>query len=177
MCENIKLLWKLIEQKSDYTMHEVDHLHTMCNKFMEQWLDLFGPKHMTNYIHVIGAGHLTFFAAKYKNLYRFSQQGWESLNQLLKHFYFNNTNHGGAAGNGGKTINGTYTNEVISGDHCRPLMQLCQRTIMWKLGIGDSYFEGLSNGDIKANITGEHDVVEAEHVSVDQGSTITFGIL
>jgi hypothetical protein len=52
---------------------------------MTDWLDLLGAEHMTNYIHIIGSGHLTYFASKYRNLYRFSQQGWESLNQLLKH--------------------------------------------------------------------------------------------
>jgi hypothetical protein len=181
---NIRSLWKLIEKRTDYTPEELDKLHIMCNKFMQQWLTLFGPKHMTNYIHVIGAGHLTFFAAKYKNLYRFSQQGWESLNQLLKHFYFNNTNHGGAAGNGGKSIDGEYTNEIISKDHCRPLLQLCQRSIMWKLGIGDTYFEGLSNFAIKSTSTLESDdqtvdfhEVEAENVYVDQGTRIMYGVL
>jgi hypothetical protein len=104
MCANLSKLWKLIEQRSEYTNEDIDKLHTMCNLFMTQWLELLGAEHMTNYIHVIGSGHLTFFASKYQNLYRFSQQGWESLNQLLKHNYFNNTNHGGAAGNEGKAI-------------------------------------------------------------------------
>jgi hypothetical protein len=65
------------------------------------------------------------------------------LNQLLKHYYFNNTNHGGASGIGGKNSVGLYTNGVISGNHCRPLMLLCQRSVMWKLGIGDAFFEEL----------------------------------
>jgi hypothetical protein len=179
MCDNVKVLWNLIEKKTDYTDDEVDKLHIMCNKFMDQWVRLFGPKHMTNYIHVIGAGHLTFFAAKYRNLYRFSQQGWESLNQLLKHYYFNNTNHGGAAGNGGKTKDGKYINGVISGEHCRPLMQLCQRSIMWKLGVGDLYFEGLSSSAIKSSEeedVNEQDVM-TENVSVDEGDGMMFGIL
>jgi hypothetical protein len=71
------------------------------------------------------------------------QQGWEPLNLLLKHYYFNNTNHGGAADNGDKKSVGQYTNEVISGDHCRSRMLLCQRSIMWKLGVGDSYFKDM----------------------------------
>jgi hypothetical protein len=107
---------------------------------MCQWVSLFGNEHVTNYIRIIGAGHLSYFAKKYGNLYRYSQQGWESLNQLLKHYYFNNTNHGGSKGNGGKDVDGDYKNTTIIGDHCRPLMKLCQRTIMWKLGLGDSYF-------------------------------------
>jgi hypothetical protein len=113
----------------------------MSGKFMEDWVDLFQGRHMTNYIHIIGSGHLTYFAHHYKNLYRFSQQGWESMNQLLKHYYFNNTNHGGSNGNGGKDSNGLYSNGTISGEHCLPLMRFCQRFLMWKLGLGDDYFE------------------------------------
>jgi hypothetical protein len=82
---------------------------------------------MTNYLDIIGSGHLTFFSAKYRNLYKYLQQGWESLNQLLKLYYFNNTNHGGTAGNGEKSNFSQYTNEVLSEDHCHPLMLLCQR--------------------------------------------------
>jgi hypothetical protein len=64
-----------------------------------------------------------------------------SLNQLIKHYYFNNTSHGGSAGNGGQNSVGQYVNGTISGDHCRPLMRLCQRSMMWKLGLGDAYFQ------------------------------------
>lgn len=62
------------------------------------------------------------------------------MNQMIKHYYFNNTNHGGSLGNGGKDEDGKYSKRVGSGDHCLPLMRLCQRNIMWKLGLGDAYF-------------------------------------
>jgi hypothetical protein len=141
IANNLTALWKLIEQHDDYTDKQIDELHFHSTQFMSQWIDLMGPQHVTNYIHVIGSGHVTYFAAKYRNLYRFSQQGWEALNQLLKHYYFNNTNHGGSAGNGGKNSVGLYVNGTICGDHCRPLMRLCQRSMMWKLGLGDAYFQ------------------------------------
>jgi hypothetical protein len=183
MCCNIARLFQLIEQRHDFTDDDIDRLHIMCNRFMCQWMDLLGSDHMTNYLHIIGFGHLTFFATKYRNLYRYSQQGWESLNQLLKHYYFNNTNHGGAAGNGGKSNTGMYTNGVISGDHCRPLMLLCQRSIMWKLGIGTKYFE--ENDTIeKNNSLNVMDEIELETADEnlksepeDQSDSLMYGIL
>ncbi len=71
----------------------------------------------------------------YRNLNKFCQQGWEALNQFLKQFYFNNTNHGGCQGNS----NG----DMIKGGHsdCKPLIRLCQRRTMWLLGLGDTFFE------------------------------------
>jgi hypothetical protein len=185
MCDDLSILWKLIEKRSDFSNEDVDNLHIMCNKFMNQWLELLGAEHMTNYLHIIGSGHLTFFAAKYRNLYRFSQQGWESLNQLLKHYYFNNTNHGGASGNGGKSTVGLYTNGVISGDHCRPLMLLCQRSIMWKLGVGDLYFrdkeiniKNCSSGEKEPSIEEEVIVEECnEDITMEDRDSIMYGIL
>ena len=96
-----------IEQKDDFSDQEIDDLHKITNSFMEQWVDMFNGKHITNYLHYIGAGHLAYYLDLYRNLYRFSQQGWEALNQLLKHYYFNNTNHGGSCGNGGLNKDGT----------------------------------------------------------------------
>jgi hypothetical protein len=138
---NLIPMWTLIEQHQDYSENDILQLHKLTAKFMDQWVDLCHGQHMTNYIHVIGAGHLTYFARHYGNLYRFSQQGWESLNKLIKHYYYNNTNHGGSYGNGGKDDNGKYSKGTITGQHCLPLMRFCQRFMMWKLGHGDRYFQ------------------------------------
>ena len=50
---------------------------------------------MTNYFHMIGSGHFTYFLRKHKNLSRFSQQGWESINHLIKKYFFNHMQQGG----------------------------------------------------------------------------------
>ena len=64
---------------------------------------------------------------------RFAQQGWEALNQLLKQFYFNNTNHGGC--------NGNQSGDMLKGQHLRPLMRLATRRNAWLLGHGQKFFE------------------------------------
>jgi hypothetical protein len=46
---------------------------------------------------MIGAGHLAEYLYKWRNLYRYSQQGWEAMNALIKTFFYRRTNHGGAA--------------------------------------------------------------------------------
>ena len=76
---------------------------------------------------------------KHRNLYKFSQQGWEALNQKIKHFYFHNTNHGGSKGNGGKSADEPI---VVTGDHIKPIMRMLSRyiIILWRLGLGDIFF-------------------------------------
>ena len=74
------------------------------------------------------------YLVEYKNLARFQQQGWEALNQLLKHFFYKNTNKGGAEGKDKIT-------DV--GKHAKALARLCLRRILWYFGIGDEYFNGI----------------------------------
>jgi hypothetical protein len=59
--------------------------------FYEKWIDLLGEEGAPNYFHMIGASHLTYYLRQWRNLYRFLQQGWESLNALFKTFYFQRT--------------------------------------------------------------------------------------
>jgi hypothetical protein len=165
-CDNLLPMWDCIERKDNFTHNDIIQLHKHTSTFMYQWVDLCEGKHMTNYIHVLGSGHLTYFAKNYGNLYRFSQQGWESLNKLIKHYYYNNTNHGGSYGNGGKDENGEYTKGSISGQHCYPLMRFCQRFMMWKLGHGDAYFENTSN---RIADTASTDVINGEVEEIQFG--------
>jgi hypothetical protein len=44
---------------------------------------------------MIASGHIADYLYKWKNLYRFSQQGWEAMNSLIKTFFFRRTSHGG----------------------------------------------------------------------------------
>ena len=57
---------------------------TMINKYSQhlhkcfcEWLKLAGEEGVTNYIYIIGSGHINFYLTRYRNLYKFSQQGWE----------------------------------------------------------------------------------------------------
>ena len=124
----------LAKQHDDLTDTRLNQFHIHSRVFMDTWIDLGPNQAVSNYIHMFGASHMTYFLKRYGNLYRFSQQGWEALNQKLKHFYFHNTNHGGCTGN---------TGNMLRGDHVRPLMRMCQRFIMWRLGFGTSFFLNL----------------------------------
>jgi hypothetical protein len=125
-------LMELIRRYEDFADSDIYNLHCLSAKFMGQWVDSMNGQSITNYIHMIGAGHLVYHVSKYRNLYKFSQQGWEALNKKLKYCYLHNTNHGGCGGR---------QPGALSGDHVLPLMHLMQRSIMWTLGHdGDSFF-------------------------------------
>ena len=117
--------------RRNLTDTEIDEFHVLSQRFMRLYVDLFGGNDITNYIHMFGSGHVTYYLRKYRNLYRFSNQGWEMLNKKLKNYYFHNTNHGGCCGGHG---------QQIRGDHVLPLMKMCQRNVLWKLGHAGEYF-------------------------------------
>ena len=134
MADAFEQLMEAMDRKEDFTDDQIDDFHVLCNTFFDLYVDIFKGEGITNYLHIIGSGHLVYYLLKYRNLYKFCQQGWEALNQLLKQFYFNNTNHGGCQGNS--------KSAMVVGEHCKPLIRLCQRRIMWLLGLGQQFFEG-----------------------------------
>jgi hypothetical protein len=93
-------LMEMARQREDVTDEEIDAFSTQCDDFFEAWVDLTGLEGMTNYIHMIGSGHMTYYLREWRNLYRYSQQGWEALNSLLKNIYFRRTQRGGHKGDG-----------------------------------------------------------------------------
>ena len=92
---------------------------------------------VTNYLHLIGAGHLLYYLKQYGNLYRLSQQGWEALNKLIKSHYHSKSNHGGCLG--------TKSGDMVRGKHLLPTANLITRRLCWLTRIGQEYFEGLEH--------------------------------
>jgi hypothetical protein len=118
-------------QETDFTDLQIETFHDQCGKFLHLWVKLHGYKHVTNYIHYIGSGHLVYYLRKFRNLYKYSNQGWEALNQKIKRYYMNNTNHGGNVG--GK--------RRIKRGHVQPLWLFFARNTLWKTGDADKYFD------------------------------------
>lgn len=121
-----------LRKHSDFTDSEIDDMHVVSSSFLDLCVKLLTGENVTNCINIMAAGCLHCHLSRFKILHRHSQQGWEAMNQKLKHFYFNDTNHRGCGGN----KNGA----VVSDNHVLPLVRMCQRFVMWKLGIGDAFF-------------------------------------
>jgi hypothetical protein len=74
------------------------------DSFCEMYFRQVGLEGMTNYFHLLFAGHYSYFLLKYGNLYRFSQQGWENVNSVLKRSFHSNTQKGGGKGGSSKLL-------------------------------------------------------------------------
>jgi hypothetical protein len=69
----------------------------------------------------------------------------------------------------------------VSGNHCLPLMRLCQRNLMWKLKLGDDYFLNKEMNRVSKSKIGtnndENMVVELHENSDDEEEHMMFGVL
>jgi hypothetical protein len=52
-------------------------LHDKITTWSVKWVELTGREGMKTYMHLIISGHLVAYLKGWKNLYIFSNQGWE----------------------------------------------------------------------------------------------------
>jgi len=107
--DNEKIQWKTsiahyrnamkLLQKN-LTDGEVDAFQSHIDAFFALWVKITGHEGITNYIHMLAAGHIAKYLVYWGNLYDHSQQGWEAFNSLIKTFFFRQTGHGGAGNKG-----------------------------------------------------------------------------
>jgi hypothetical protein len=95
-----------------------------------KYVSLVGLPGITNYVHLLGAGHLYHFLKKWRNLYRYQQQGWKKKNGIIALFVNRRTRKGGAGGKHGPT----HTSRVM------PVMQWFQRNTAWATGDAELFF-------------------------------------
>ena len=124
-------------QEDDFTDDDIDLFHDKCGEFMVAWVNLAGKENVGNYIHMIGAGHILHYIQKFRNLYKYSNQGWEALNQKIKRVYFNNTNRGGNVGGWQRLDHG----------HVEPLWMFLARSTVWKTGDAQRFFATGTNNN------------------------------
>ena len=94
-CDKFNVVAKWLDSKEHFEFEEVCKFQLDADEFCDAYFLLTGRDGMTNYFHLLKAGHYAYFLRKYHNLYRYSQQGWENINSRLKRTFHHNTQKGG----------------------------------------------------------------------------------
>lgn len=118
---------------------EIETFQTLVDDFFESWLDIFGYQGITNYIHMLGSGHVHYFLTRYKCLYLYSQQGWEALNGQIQSFIHQNSQKGGH-NSGTKKGDKSYI-------YC--LVRMVIRDLLWKNYEADLFYLNLERSGYK----------------------------
>ena len=61
VCEVFVECMNIMEQHDNLEEMTILDLEDKCNAFIHQWIELAGPGKVTNYIHMLGAMHFTYF--------------------------------------------------------------------------------------------------------------------
>jgi hypothetical protein len=123
--EAMKILMRHSEPNDD----DIEEFQSLIDDFYEKWIEIFGDEGITNYIHMLGSGHVMYFMKKYGCLYLYSQQGWESLKNTIQTFIYQNSQRGGFG----------------SGEHKQksyifPLVRMVVRDLLWKTYEADKFY-------------------------------------
>ena len=116
---------QLLESKNVFGFDDVCKFQLVCDLFADDYISLTGRDGMTNYFHFMVAGHFSYFLLKHKNLYKYSQQGWERINGKANQLYFHNTQKGGGRGGSSKLL---------------PILLTFCRELLWRFKFGDELF-------------------------------------
>lgn len=115
---------EVVRSRSDLNTDEIAGYQREADLFFQRWVQLHGREGVTNYIHMIGSGHICEYLIYWENLYSHSQQGWEAFNSLIKTYYFRRTARGGSGNKG----TGTKSRVV-------PIARWLSRRMMWMCAI------------------------------------------
>jgi hypothetical protein len=87
----------LLHRTDEYTTADVDRLEQHMDAMFELLVAKIGgaERGVTNYFHYIGSGHLMWMIRRYGNLWRFCNEGAESMNSLVSKRYNQFNNKGG----------------------------------------------------------------------------------
>lgn len=121
---------KLAFQHEDFSNEDIEVFQDLVDECYYLYIELLGLPGVTNYIHLLGAGHLYFYLKKWGNLYHYQQQGWEMKNGVIASFINRRTRRGGAGGKYGPA----HTSRII------PVMEWFQRTTAWATGEAFLFF-------------------------------------
>jgi len=126
---NYRKAMELLTLHRELTEEECDQFQDHIDDFYEIWINIFGDEGITNYIHMLGSGHIYYFLKKYGCLYLYSQQGWEALNNTIQTFIHQSSQRGGfGSGDGNRK------------SYIFPLVRMIVRDLLWKTYEADKFF-------------------------------------
>ena len=150
-----------IRKRENFTDTEILSFQDTADEFIKLWIDLNGTQAMTNYLHDLAAGHFSYYLRKYRNLYRYSQQGmYHTLTSIRKPVFDNeirsNSNYiflifivGWEAFMGllktvyhSKTNFGGHSNGGTQ-SHLKPVVRYLFRELLFRTGDGAHFFEDI----------------------------------
>jgi hypothetical protein len=133
MLDDYRETMKILQKCSEYTEEDINNFQSKIDYFFTAYVEKSGAgkERVTNYIHMLSSSHITYYMKTHDNLYKYSQQVWESLNKTFKLSLFNHTQRGG-----------NYGKEVMENERTYfcSIFMFFQRELLWISGLAEKHF-------------------------------------
>jgi hypothetical protein len=91
-------IFETLSQREHFTDPEIDELKVEIYYFSVKWVKRTGRDGIYNYIHMMITGHIIYYLRKWRNFYRYENEGREHINAQMAWFRHNRTQRVGSAG-------------------------------------------------------------------------------
>jgi len=82
----LKVIKLAFHQHEEFGNDEIEAFQDLVDEWFYLYIKLLGLPEVTNYIYLLGAGHLYQYLKVWGSLYRYKQQGWEMKNGIIASF-------------------------------------------------------------------------------------------
>jgi hypothetical protein len=72
-------IFETLSQRQDFSDQEIDEIQVEIDSFSVKWVELTGSDRISNYIHMMITGHIIYYLRKWRNHYRYENEGWEHI--------------------------------------------------------------------------------------------------
>jgi hypothetical protein len=86
MINNYRDAMIIVRQPNEYSDEDIIEFQTKIDDFFISYIENSGAgkEGITNYMHMLGSSHISYYMQRHRNLYKYSQQGWESMNEKFQ---------------------------------------------------------------------------------------------
>ncbi len=119
-----------LQFRNQFNDAAIDEFQNKADDFFSAWLSLQGYDGITNYIHMLGSGHIRYYLRKWGNLWTLQNQGWEQYNARVQMYWHHRTPKGGGKRSRSKLL---------------PVARWILRLMLWKTGEGERFFKDLND--------------------------------
>lgn len=88
----------LLRKRTDYVEEEIKQFRFHVDEWFRIWIRKFGRDTYSNYMHMMHSGHIEEEMRLFRCLYRYSQEGLEAMNALIKAYFYRRSERGGGKG-------------------------------------------------------------------------------
>jgi len=89
-----------MRQTKDFSPEELQLLQDKIDQYCDKYLEMHGNRDVTNYLHTLQAGHVRQQIARFGNLFRFANVGFEAYIGTIRRYLTRRTQSGGHGGKG-----------------------------------------------------------------------------